>query len=82
MQAAADFHAAQQALSHGFSATVFQKDSTAWRQCRKFCKWLEIPADLQGIGDPIPFLQIFAERIHAVLLKDIKTPIKKRSVEQ
>ena len=59
-----------------------KKDSIAWRQCRKFCKWLEIPADLQGIGDPIPFLQIFAERIHAVLLKDIKTPIKKRSVEQ
>ena len=82
MQAAADFHAAQQALSHGLPEAVYQKYSTAWHQWQKFCKWLEIPADLQGIGDPIPFLQIFAERIHAVLLKDIKTPIKKRSVEQ
>ena len=36
VQAADDLHAAQQALSYGFSATAFQKESTAWRQWRKF----------------------------------------------
>ena len=82
MQLLADFHAAQKALSHGFPAKVYQKYSTAWHQWRKFCKWLEIPADLHGIGDPIHLLQIFADRVSAGLLEARGIPIKKRSVEQ
>ena len=82
VQAPADFHAAHQALLRGFSATVYKKDSTAWRQWHKFYEWLGIPADLQGIGDPIPFLPIFAERMRAGLLSDSGIPIKKRLVEQ
>ena len=82
MQAAAEFHAAQKALLREFSATVYKKDSTAWRQWRKFCKWMGIPADLQGIRDNIPFLKIFSERVIAGLLGASRIPIKKRSVEQ
>ena len=78
----AEFHAAQQALLHGFSSTVFQKYSTAWHQWLKFYKWLGIPSDLQGIGDTIPFLQIFAERVHTGVLTANGIPIKKWSVEQ
>ena len=82
MQAAAEFHYAQQTLSHVFSTTVFQKYPTACHQCHKFCKWLDIPDNFQGIGDTIPFLQIFSENVHNRLMAAKKIPIKKRSVEQ
>ena len=82
VQVTADFHAAQQALLYGFSATVFQKYSTAWCQWQRLCKWPEIPADLQGVSDNIPFLHIFAKHVRASLLSTSRIPIKKRSVEQ
>ena len=82
VEAAAYFHAAQKTLLHGFSSTVFQKHSTAWSQWRKYYKWMEITDNLQGIGDSIPFLYIFANRLRASLLSDRSITIKKRSMEQ
>ena len=43
---------------------------------------MHIPTDIQGIYDPIPFLQIFSERIRDRLLAAAVGPIEKRSVEQ
>ena len=80
VQAAAEFHAIQQSLLHGFSATIFKKYSTAWHQWSKFYKWLEIPANLQGVEDPVLFLQIFAECMRVSLLAIRGIPIKNRSV--
>ena len=42
VKAASDFHAEHQALAHGLSATLFQNDSTAWRQWFNFYKYLEM----------------------------------------
>ena len=82
MQVEADFHAAQQALSRGFSSTVYQKNSTAWRQWRKICRWLGISSDLQVSRDPVFFLHIFVELMRTILMTSSRIPIKKRSVEQ
>ena len=46
------------------------------------CAWLRIPTDLQGINDPIPFLQIFTHKVRTVILADNHKPIHKRCVEQ
>ena len=42
MQAESNYHSEQQAITKGFSATVFKKAATAWCQWRHFCSWLQI----------------------------------------
>ena len=81
VQAEVDFHAAQQDLTHGFSYTIYQKDSNAWCQWHKFCSWLHIPTNLQGISDPITLLHIFAEHVRSGILS-ATGDIMNRSVEQ
>ena len=66
----------------GISATIFQKDTAAWRQWRILCRWLGIPSDLQGVEDPIPLLNIFGKRVHVGLIAALVIPINKWSVEQ
>ena len=82
LQTATNYNDAQQAIIQGFLVTFFKKDSTAWRQWRRFCSWLKISPNLKDIEDPIPFLQIFAKHVCAGLLSAQGQPIKKRSVEQ
>ena len=82
VQAAANYHAAQQAITNRFSATVFDKYAITWRQWQRFCSWLLIAPDPKDIEDPIPFLQVFVERVRAVLLYAQGKHIKKRSFEQ
>ena len=53
-----------------------------WKQWDTFCAWLRIPADLQGIRDPIPFLQIFSYKVRTCVLASNHKPIYKQSVEK
>ena len=82
VQAAANYHAARNAITKGLFTTVFKKDVNAWRQWRRFCSWLQIAPDLKGKEDPVIFLHIFAERVRAGLLSVQGQPIKKEYVEQ
>ena len=82
VQAAANYHAAQQAITKGFYATVFKKDATTWRQWRHFCSWMKISPDQKDIEYPIPFLHIFSEHVCAGLLSAQGQPIKKRYVKE
>ena len=68
LQAEDDYHAAQTVIPQGLSSTVFQKDTTSWKQWIKFCRWYHISPELQGIDNPIPFFQIFAERTNYGIL--------------
>ena len=43
---------------------------------------MRIPTDLQGIKDPIPFLQIFAHKVRTCILAANHKPIHKLSVKQ
>ena len=43
---------------------------------------MQIDPEIEGIEEPIPFLQISAERVGYVLLYTQWTPIEKRLVEQ
>ena len=61
---------------------MFKKDVTAWRQWQRLCSWLHITPDLEGIEDPIPFIQIFSEPISSGILSVQVNPIKKRSFNQ
>ena len=54
----------------------------AWKKLDALCTWLRIPTDLQGIRDPIPFLQIFSHNFCTCVLAANYKPIHKRSVEQ
>ena len=49
VQAISNYHAAQQAITKGFSTTVFKKEVTAWHQWQHFCIWLQISPDLKDI---------------------------------
>ena len=80
MQAASNYHAEQKAITQGFSATIFNKYATAWRQWRRFCSRIQIAPDLKDIEDLITFLQISAERVRSGLLSAQGQPIKKRLV--
>ena len=82
LQAAYNSHAAQQALSESFSLTVSQKDATAWRQCRRFCRCLNIAPDIQGIKEPIPLFHILSKFVRDVLLSAKGNLIKKLSIDQ
>ena len=82
VQAAANYNAAQQAITKGLSYTVFKKDAIAWRQWRPLCSWLQISTGLEGIKYPIPHLHIFAERVCGGLLSAQELTIKKRLVKQ
>ena len=49
VQTAANHNDAQQAITKGFSTTVFNEDATAWRQWRHFCVWMQITPNLKEI---------------------------------
>ena len=53
-----------------------------WKLWDTFCAWLSIPNDLKGVKYPIPFLQIFAHKVHTGVLAANYKPIHKQSVEQ
>ena len=48
--------------------SVLKKDTCTWKQWCRFCNWMNVSPDLQGVKYPVPFLQIFPERVHARLL--------------
>ena len=82
VQVTANYNTEQQAVSKGFSSTVFKKDATVWHQWPRFCSWLKITPNLEGIEDPIPFLQIFPVHVRAGLISNQRHTIKKRLVEK
>ena len=47
-----------------------------------FCTWLRIPTDIQGIQDPIHFLQIFSHNVCTGAFVANHKTIQKRSVYQ
>ena len=53
-----------------------------WKQLEALCTWLRITTDLQGIQEPIPFLQIFSHKVRTDALVANHKPIQKRSVYQ
>ena len=78
----ATYHASYKAVTEGLSTSRQRKDNTAWRQWDTFCAWLCIPTDLQGVKDPIPFLQIFSHKVRTGVLASNNNSIHKLSVKQ
>ena len=58
------------------------RDNIAWKQWDTFCTWLRIPDNVQGIRDPIPFLQIFSHKVRTCVLAANHKPIHKQSVDK
>ena len=46
-----------------------------------FTTWLNIAPDLSRVSDPIPYLQIFADRVRVGVLSANSSGVKKRTVE-
>ena len=80
--AEATYYAAYKEISEGLSTSRLRKDNTAWIQGDTSCAWMCIPTNLQGIKDPIPFLQIFSHKVLIGVLASNHKPIHKQSVEQ
>ena len=81
VQDAAKYYDAQQAITQGFSDTIFNKNATAWCQWQHLCSCLKISPNLKDIEVPIPFLQIFSERVRIGFHSTQGQPIKKQSVD-
>ena len=58
----------------GLSPSISQKDTAAWKQCRAFCVWMQIPTDLRGSTTPFPFSRSSPGASVKASLQPIKTP--------
>ena len=76
-----DFCAAQQAVRHGISAGRARSTSTTWTIWETFTIDLGIDPFLQAIEDPVPILQVFAQRIRSGKLAANGNPVRARSAE-
>jgi hypothetical protein len=76
-----DFSTAQQTVLQGISPGRASSTVTAWD------KWIEFTSDLggdpflQAFTDKIPFLQVFAQRVHSGKLAASGNSIRARLVE-
>jgi len=76
------YRLAQEAVRQGFLVSGRRHETTAWKQWNLFYQWLQILSTLDGIKDPVPFLQLFAKRVRSGVLAAGGKRLKKRTVEQ
>lgn len=76
-----DFGAAQQTVLQGISPGRATKTVTAWDKWIEFTTDLGLDPFLQAFQDKIPFLQVFAARVHSGELAASGNPIRARSAE-
>jgi len=78
-----DFGAAQQTVLHGISPGRATSTVTAWDKWIEFTTDLGLDPFLQAFHDkiPLPFLQVFAARVHSGELAASGNPIRARSAE-
>ena len=76
-----DFGAAQQTVLQGISPGRATSTVTAWDKWIEFTTDLGLDPFLQAFNDKIPFLQVFAARVHSGELAASGNPIRARSAE-
>jgi hypothetical protein len=76
-----DFSTAQQTVLQGISPGRASSTVTAWDKWIEFTSDLGVDPFLQAFPDKIPFLQVFAQRVHSGELAASGNPIRARSVE-
>ena len=69
-------------MASGVSAGYAKSHRTYWAKWKHFCAELGLEPHLPHIGDPVPFLQIFAHRVRSGELAQRGKPVQKRQVEQ
>ena len=68
-------------VAAGVHRSRTRADRTAWHQWTRFCSWLGVSPDLTDVSDPVPILQLFAERVRSGLLAAGGNRVRKRTVE-
>ena len=76
-----DFSTAQQTVLQGISPGRATSTATAWDKWIEFTTDLGLDPFLQAFNDKIPFLQVFAARVHSGELAASGNPIRARSAE-
>ena len=76
-----DFGIAQQTVLQGISPGRATQTATAWDKWIEFTSDLGLDPFLQAWPDKIPFLQVFAQRVHTGELSASGNPIRARTVE-
>ena len=76
-----DFGIAQQTVLQGISPGRATHTATAWDKWIEFTSDLGLDPFLQAWPDKIPFLQVFAQRVHTGELSASGNPLRARSVE-
>ena len=72
---------AQADVAHGVVPSNAQASSAHWSKWVAFCDNLNLDPSLQGVPDPIPYLQVFAYRFRQGLINMTKRPVRSRTVE-
>ena len=76
-----DFGIAQKTVLQGIAPGRATQTATAWDKWIKFTSDLGLDPFLQAWPDKIPFLQVFAQRVHTGELSASGNPIRARLVE-
>jgi hypothetical protein len=75
------FNAAQATVLEGVSPGRASSSATAWSKWVVFTSDLGLDPFLEAFQDKVPFLQIFAGRVHSGELAARRNPVKSRSAE-
>jgi hypothetical protein len=76
-----DFGIAQETVLAGVSPGRAASRATAWSKWIDFTRDLGINPFLQTFNDKVPFLQIFAQRVHSGELAARGNPLRSQSAE-
>jgi hypothetical protein len=66
----------KEAATKGIAASSWGATDTTWSLCTKFCRDLMCDPTLQDINEPLPLLQIFANRYRVGQLTPYQSPVK------
>jgi len=76
-----DLRTAQATVASGVVPSNAAAANAHWRLWFSFCSELSIDPSLQEFEDPIPFLQVFAQRYRTGAINTSQRPVRSRTVE-
>jgi len=77
----ADLRSAQIAATQGVSMGRAKAGDTHWKVWHAFCTELAIDPTLQGVDDPVAYLQVFLHRYRHGTIAPSKKPTRSRTAE-
>jgi hypothetical protein len=77
----ADLSAVQEAIRAGVTHQRTRAHDLHWERWEQFCLLNGLDPQLEGINDPVPFLQVFGTRYQDGRIAPSGQPVRARTVE-